>query len=76
MTLVKISPYLKGLTRIFCSAIEEDFKKSLMFKDIEILNKANGSPYVNNHSEYVLFSTIYISISHIKEYATAVAVKK
>ena len=50
--------------------------KSLMFKDIEILNKANGSPYVNNHSEHVLFSTIYISISHIKEYATAVAVKK
>ena len=50
--------------------------KTLIFKDIEIQNKANGVPYIKTHSKYVTFSSIYISISHVKEYATAVAVKK
>ena len=50
--------------------------KSLMFKDIEIVNKANGYPYLRTHSKYVQFADIYVSISHIKKYATAIAVKK
>ena len=51
--------------------------KSLMFKDIQILNKDDGSPYVNIVSyNHTIYSGIYISISHIKEYATAIAVEK
>jgi len=51
--------------------------KSLIFKDIQILNKNDGSPYVNIlSSNYDDSFTLYISISHIKEYATAIAVKK
>ena len=51
--------------------------KSLMFKDIQILNKDDGSPYVNIvNSNHTIASRICISISHIKEYATAIAVEK
>jgi len=51
--------------------------KSLMFKNIQILNKNDGSPYVNIvSSNHTISSRIYISISHIKEYATAIAVEK
>ena len=45
--------------------------KQLTFKSIEILNKDDGSPYINTFQ-----SDINISISHIKKYATAVAVMK
>jgi holo-[acyl-carrier protein] synthase len=49
----------------------------LIFKDIQILNNDDGSPYVNLPSfNCNLFDRIYISISHIKEYATAIAVQK
>tara|TARA_Y100001970_G_scaffold135238_1_gene166500 strand:- start:7927 stop:8283 length:357 start_codon:yes stop_codon:yes gene_type:complete len=53
-----------------------DSSASLIFKDIEILNKSNGSPYLKFHSKNLTVSSIYISISHIKKYATAVAVKR
>lgn len=49
----------------------------LIFKDIQILNNDDGSPYVILPSfNPNLFDRIYISISHIKEYATAIAVQK
>ena len=45
--------------------------KQLKFKNIEILNNDDGSPYINTFQ-----FDISISISHIKKYATAVAVMK
>ena len=45
--------------------------KQLKFKSIEILNKHDGSPYINTFQ-----FDINISISHIKKYATAVAIMK
>ena len=49
--------------------------KPLIFKDIEILNRKDGSPYVNiNHTMIASISDLNISISHIKKYATAVAI--
>ena len=49
--------------------------KPLIFKDIEILNRKDGSPYVNiNNAMIASISDLNISISHIKKYATAVAI--
>ena len=56
---------------------ETDSGNSLTFKNIEILNKNDGAPYVNI-LDYIMvdcFDTnIDISISHIKKYATATAI--
>ena len=50
-------------------------EKPLIFKDIEILNRKDGSPYVNiNHTMIASISDLNVSISHIKKYATAVAI--
>ena len=48
--------------------------KRLKFRNIEILNEEDGAPFVNI-IDNTLFScaSISISISHIKKYATAVA---
>lgn len=46
--------------------------REITFKQTEILNKDNGSPYVNISGQ--CFDEINISISHIKEYAVAVAI--
>ena len=49
--------------------------KPLIFKDIEILNRKDGSPYVNiNNAMIASISDLNVSISHIKKYATAVAI--
>ena len=56
---------------------ETDSGSSLTFKNIEILNKNDGTPYVNILDDIMLdcFDTdVDISISHIKKYATATAV--
>ena len=56
---------------------ETDSGNSLTFKNIEILNKNDGAPYVNILDDIKVdcFDTdIDISISHIKKYATATAV--
>tara|TARA_Y100001960_G_scaffold8216_1_gene8002 strand:- start:470 stop:814 length:345 start_codon:yes stop_codon:yes gene_type:complete len=51
--------------------------KQLKFKNIEILNNDDGSPYIKSSAPYDAFQfDISISISHIKKYATAVAVMK
>ena len=54
-----------------------DSGKSLIFKNIEILNKNDGAPYINILDDTVFDSfvrDVNISISHIKKYATAIAV--
>ena len=56
---------------------ETDSGNSLIFKNIEILNKNDGAPYVNILDDIKVdcFDTnVDISISHIKKYATAIAV--
>jgi len=50
---------------------------SLTFKNIEILNKNDGAPYVNILDNIMIDCfdmNINISISHIKKYATATAI--
>lgn len=51
-------------------------EKLLRYKDIEILNRKDGYPYVNISDNLMVgcLPDIDISISHIKEYATAVAI--
>ena len=47
-------------------------KYSVKWKDIEILNKPNGKPYVKLRNINFV-NNIEISISHVKEYAIATA---
>ena len=54
-----------------------DLESSLTFKNIEILNKNDGAPYVNILDDIMIDCfdmNIDISISHIKKYATATAI--
>ena len=56
---------------------ETDSGNSLIFKNIEILNKNDGAPYVNILDNIMIDcfdKNVDISISHIKKYATATAV--
>ena len=56
---------------------ETDSGNSLTFKNIEILNKEDGAPYVNILDDMIVdcfFRDVEISISHIKKYATATAI--
>ena len=56
---------------------ETDSGNSLTFKNIEILNKNDGAPYVNILDDIKVDCfdmDLDISISHIKKYATATAV--
>ena len=56
---------------------ETDSGNSLTFKNIEILNKNDGAPYVNILDDIMVDcfdQDVDISISHIKKYATATAV--
>lgn len=44
----------------------------ISFKDIEILNKKNGRPYANIHTNKIKnIEYIDISLSHVKEYSIA-----
>ena len=57
--------------------VKIDQGNSLTFKNIEILNKNDGVPYVNILDDIILDCfdrNIDISISHIKKYATATAI--
>ena len=52
-------------------------ENSLIFKNIEILNKNDGAPYVNILDDIIVDCfdvNIDVSISHIKKYATATAI--
>ena len=56
---------------------ETDSGNLLTFKNIEILNKNDGAPYVNILDDITIdffYKDVEISISHIKKYATATAV--
>ncbi len=54
-----------------------DLESSLTFKNIEILNKNDGAPYVNILDDIMIDCfdiNVDVSISHIKKYATATAI--
>jgi len=56
---------------------EKDSGNLLTFKNIEILNKNDGAPYVNILDDIMVdcfYRDVKISISHIKKYATATAI--
>ena len=65
-------------------AAKEASKKALMsagitgiyLKNIEILNKEDGAPYIvfNNFSQDINIANIQLSISHTNEYATAITI--
>lgn len=52
-------------------ALGTGFRNGLSWLDLEICNDENGKPYVNYKVEGI---KIEISISHCREYATAIAV--
>ena len=57
--------------------VKIDQGNSLTFKNIEILNKNDGAPYVNILDNIMIDCfdrNVEVSISHIKKYATAIAV--
>lgn len=75
--LTKANPP-QTLTGIWCAkeavlkavySIEEVF-----IKDITIQYKASGEPYVDFKNDVLKSKSVKISISHAKEYATAVAI--
>ena len=47
--------------------------KSISFLDIEIIRKPNGAPHAKLNKSFISISSINISISHTKEYATSIA---
>ena len=53
-----------------------DNKFSISWKDIEILNDNKGRPYANIFISNISKIEIDISLSHIKDYAIAMAVVK
>lgn len=64
----------EAIVKVFGTGLGE----KISFLDIEILNDISGKPYVN-FSEKVnrLFSnpSVFVSISHCRNYATAVAIR-
>lgn len=48
--------------------------EALFIKDITIRHKRTGEPFVEVNSKGVDSTSIHISISHAKDYATAVAI--
>ena len=62
-----------------CKALEMNWKDGLHWKDIEIINNENGIPRVllsgkaKEKSNIMGVEKVLISISHCKNYATAVA---
>ena len=59
----------------YSKSIGTGISKDFGWKDIEILNDPRGKPYIN-HTKETAFSKFHfeISISHTKEYGTAVVV--
>ena len=52
--------------------LDDDSKHSISWTDIEIINDTTGKPFVKLP---VVISPVSVSISHCKEYATAVAIR-
>ena len=51
-----------------------DDKYELCWKDYEVLNDENGRPSININSTKIHIEDVDLSLSHCKEYATAVVV--
>ena len=51
-----------------------DDKYELCWKDYEVLNDENGRPSININSTKIQIEDVDLSLSHCKEYATAVVV--
>ncbi|WP_107040056.1 holo-ACP synthase [Brumimicrobium mesophilum] len=66
------------LTGIWCAkeaVVKATFSiEEIFIKDITIAHKSSGAPYANFKSESINCESIKISISHAKDYATAVAI--
>ena len=61
--------------RVYTDIIENKYK--IKWTDFEILNDKSGKPYVNINAENIKkleIKNIELSISHCKEYATAVCI--
>lgn len=58
--------------------VETVLESPLTFKNIEILNTNDGAPYVNILDDIIIdcfdIRNVDVSISHIKKYATAIAI--
>ena len=58
--------------------VETVLESPLTFKNIEILNTNDGAPYVNILDDIIIdcfdICNVDVSISHIKKYATAIAI--
>ena len=50
------------------------YNENVLFKEIEILNNGDGSPYVQIKKPIYNHIKMHISISHISEFATSIAV--
>lgn len=77
--ITKANP-CQTLTGIWCAkeAVVKAFApyKRIFIKDIAISHKPSGQPYVVLYSNGIKIKDIQISISHAKDYATAVAFLK
>ena len=58
------------------SLLTSNIIKNIPFKNIQILNNQDGSPYVELKNISISSENILITISHTNEYATAVALIK
>jgi holo-[acyl-carrier protein] synthase len=64
----------------FFKAIGNGFKGNIRMVDIEVLRDQYGKPYINLHgrakqaAETAQINSIYVSISHDGDYATAVVI--
>ena len=64
----------------FMKALGTGWRKNIKFDEIEILNDELGKPYITLYgiakeiAKENKITNVYISLSHIKEYATAVVI--
>ncbi len=63
-------PHLAGIWAAKESFIKASGKKETELKSIEILHEESGKPFIEIKSE----GAIHLSISHEKEYATAIVI--
>ncbi len=64
----------------FMKAIGTGLTQQVTFKDIEVLNKDNGAPYIITHgkteqiAQQLTATKVHVSLSHITEIAAAVVI--
>ncbi len=65
----------EAIFKALSNIIEDKYK--IKWTDFEIINNKDGSPYVQLYTDVIdksKIKSIYISISHCREYATAVCI--